>query len=137
MAISFSDYLLDELKVKDWSQADLAKKAGVSRAAISDILSGRRSPGVDLCTAIADALDLPPETVFRAAGLLPPMPTYNAAQQEILNYKMAELTPEQRDELIKYIDFMQSRDGPPPTSPTTPQKQRQGSRPGEVVSAKD
>ena len=54
------------------SRADLAARAGVTRASISHVVSGARRAGPDLLTRIADALQLPEETVFRAAGILRP-----------------------------------------------------------------
>lgn len=107
---AFGEFLLMEIGKHDWSQSKLASLAGVSRAAISDVISGRRNPGTDLCTSIAHALDLPPENVFRAAGLLPELPTFRQAVTEILTYKLNELNDRQLDELILLIDYIIQRD---------------------------
>ena len=40
-----------------WTQADLAKAAGVSRAAVADYESGRTSPYIKTLTAIVDAIE--------------------------------------------------------------------------------
>jgi transcriptional regulator with XRE-family HTH domain len=68
----FSDWLDTELSKRNWTRADLAKAAGISQSSLSLIYSGNRKPGNDLCESIARALKLPPEEVFRRAGLLPP-----------------------------------------------------------------
>jgi len=67
----FIKWLNEEMALRGWNQAELARKAGVSRAAISNILSSMRTPGPDLCGAIAQAFQIAPEVVFRKAGLLP------------------------------------------------------------------
>jgi|GEM_PF-611386 transcriptional regulator with XRE-family HTH domain len=104
LAMEFKDWVLNWLNKKGWNQAELAARAGVTRTAISDILSGRRNPGPDLCTAIARALNLPPETVFRAAGLLPPVPA-SEEQQDTLMYLYSQLPQKEREEVLEYIRF--------------------------------
>lgn len=37
-------------------------------------MNGKRSPGEDTCKAISRAFGIPPEEVFRAAGILDPQP---------------------------------------------------------------
>ena len=68
----FGDWLTSEMNKRGFSQAELARRSNVSQSAISLVLSGQRKPGEDLCRAIAHTLGYPPETVFRAAGILPP-----------------------------------------------------------------
>lgn len=71
---NFSEWLISNLKNKGWSQAELARRAGTSRTAISDAISGKNPAGFEVCLGIANAFGLPPEEVFRAANLLPPAP---------------------------------------------------------------
>jgi len=59
---------------KGWSQADLSKRAQVSPAMVSSVLSGKREPGISFCNSIASVLRVPPEDVYRMAGLLPSEP---------------------------------------------------------------
>lgn len=69
---TFTNWLKEEMDKRQWKPSDLAEKSGVTDAALSRILkSGDRRPGPDLCTKIAQALDVPVEKVFRLAGLLP------------------------------------------------------------------
>ncbi|MGD8243983.1 MAG: helix-turn-helix transcriptional regulator [Anaerolineae bacterium] len=60
-----------ELETRRWSMRELARRTSVSESTISRIVSGKRSPSSRLCRRIAQALHLPPETIFREAGLLP------------------------------------------------------------------
>lgn len=74
MTIAFVEWLDEELRGRRWKRADLARATGMTSSTMTRIFNGERKPGPDLCNAIADALDLPPETVFRKAGLLPELP---------------------------------------------------------------
>ncbi len=74
-----------ELKKRDWSLSDLAKKANLHPGTISNILTKTRKPGPDVCLAIADALNLPEETVFRYAGLLRHKPEADSEAEEMLH----------------------------------------------------
>lgn len=91
----FRDWLMKMLKERDWSQSDLARAAKVSPTAISDIISGRRNIGKQTARAIAGALKIPPEHVFRLAGILPPDPKEDPWVQEIMA-KLDQLHPAQR-----------------------------------------
>lgn len=65
-------WILDELNRRGWTPADLAKKAKIHQATLSNILNGNRKAGPEICLAVAEALGEKPEKVFRMAGLLPP-----------------------------------------------------------------
>lgn len=99
---TFSDWLVLTLEEKDWSQADLARQAEVSPAAISDIISGRRNVGKNTAKAIAKALKLPPEQVFRAAGILPPDKKINENIETII-HEVEGLPPQDQAEILSYI----------------------------------
>jgi integrase len=81
---TFSDWLENEIQRRDWKPADVASKAGISRGSVSNILSGLRQPGPDVCRAIAHALQVEEEEVFRRAGLLSPIPLAVAQEREAL-----------------------------------------------------
>lgn len=91
----FSSWLLRILEEKGLNQSELARQAGLSRAAISDIISGRRGIGKNAAKQIARALKMPPEQVFRAAGILPPDPKDDPWIEETM-HKLDQLKPAQR-----------------------------------------
>ncbi len=72
VADTFAQWLQGEMVAREWSQAELARRANITKGAISHVLNETRRPGEALCKAIAQALEYPPEVIFRAAGLLPP-----------------------------------------------------------------
>ena len=58
---------LRELRaVKDWSQADLADKLGVSRQTVNAIETERYDPSLPLAFQIAKLFKMPIEEIFEA-----------------------------------------------------------------------
>jgi len=68
--ISFPEWLAGQLRSKNLRQQDIADRSGLTAATISRLLSGERQPGIDSLVAIAKALRVPREEVFKAAGVL-------------------------------------------------------------------
>ena|SRR3990167_1019554 len=66
--MNFSAWLQAEMDRRGYTQAELARRSGLSGATVSLILSGERAPGARTCKALAHALGLPDITVLRAAG---------------------------------------------------------------------
>ena len=105
METDFSAWLFTELKLRDWTQADLANKSGLSQGAISKVVNKQRKPGFDFCEGLSRALKLPVETIFEAAGLLPPI-AKSTAQKEQLNYLYDHLKEVGQEDLISYAHFL-------------------------------
>ncbi len=112
----FGDWLSTEMKNRGMTQSELARKANISQAAISHILSNRRNPGNGLCESIARALRLPPELVFRKAGLLPPAVPQDEYQEELLHL-LQQLPPEERQEILELVRFKLERKSKEPGQP--------------------
>ncbi len=68
---SFGNWIKQQLKIRGWRSADLAREAGISEATLSRLLNSSRQAGPNVCVAIARSFDLDPVFVFRKAGLLP------------------------------------------------------------------
>lgn len=90
---------------RDWSQAELSRRAGVSRSTISKIMSGERGPGSEFCQSVAQAFNMPEEEVFRIAGLLSPDPDIDPMLEEI-NHKLATLPPDLQEEALNYLNYL-------------------------------
>ena len=54
----FRSKLQAALVEKGWSQADLAREMGVTRALVNQYLQGRRTPGLDVVAKFAKALEV-------------------------------------------------------------------------------
>jgi putative transcriptional regulator len=50
---------------REWSQADLGERLGVSRQAVNAIETGKHDPSLPLVFRIADLFGLPIEAIFR------------------------------------------------------------------------
>jgi transcriptional regulator with XRE-family HTH domain len=88
----FSEWVLQELGSRGWSQSDLARASGLTRGTISNLLNEVASPNPQTCIQIAKAFELPPEVVLRKAGILPPR-TKIDEDVDRLAYRIAPLHP--------------------------------------------
>ena len=102
---NFSEWMQNERQERDWSQADLARYAGISRAIVNKIENGANTPSPETITSIARALGVPLTLAFRKAGLLPPELPNDA---ELNDWKeiLARLTERDRTLLKKTAAIM-------------------------------
>jgi len=101
----FSEWLLGQMKEREWSQSELARSSGLTRSTISYYLSPKsKSPDEAALRKIARAFKLPPEAVFRAAGLLP----QQSPESELINriiHLTSELTAEDQADILEYTQM--------------------------------
>lgn len=102
----FISWLEDEMAARNWRPADLARAADIYPSTLANVLNGLRNPGPDLLVALARGLNVPPEFVFRQAGLLPaePGPEEDMSFQQIRAI-MQDMTAEERREIVDYALF--------------------------------
>jgi transcriptional regulator with XRE-family HTH domain len=105
----FVIWLDQELLQHGWSDHQLARRAGLSHSVISKARSGA-SPKWEACEALARALDLPPEIVFRKAGLLSPL-SGEPADLEEWRHLLALLPERDRYELLQIARLKLSLSG--------------------------
>ena len=105
---TFVDWLLDEMNRQGLSQAELAKKAGVSRTAISNLLNGSRGAGINLLNALAKGLELPIEEVLIAAGIRQSDPERPPGFEEWI-YIYLNASEDQRQEMLAYARYQKQR----------------------------
>ena len=108
---NFGMWLLKELDNRGMSQSELARNAGLSRGTLSNLISGTRGRGPDSIEAIARALKLPPEHVFRMAGLLPKKADADEWVEE-MEHKISLLTPDKRPMAEKLLNALLEEDKP-------------------------
>lgn len=101
---SIRDYLNSELNKRNWKAADLARCSGLDTGLISNIMNGNRNMGTASATAIAKALHVPPEQVFRKAGLLPEIPKNDERTEELL-FLYNSLPEREQENLISYVQI--------------------------------
>jgi len=110
MDTDFASWLEAEIKKRDWSQSDLSRYSGISRQVIHTYITRQRlNPETPVLRAIASAFRVSPETVYRAAGLLPSQPEADEMVEK-LNYKITQLTPGARALAEKLLDALLEED---------------------------
>lgn len=96
--MEFLQWLENEMNDRGWGINDLARRAGLSSGGVSMVLSRQRGPGSAFCTGIARAFGIPPEEVFRRAGILPPEPELTAAERRVVE-RFRRLPEQDRDRI--------------------------------------
>ena len=92
------NYINARLNELNWSQNELARHAKVSKASISDVMNGRR-PGIEVCKAIANALDVPEKTILVLSGHIEDHD--HSEELDELAELFAQLSEDDQDEIIK------------------------------------
>lgn len=102
--MTFGDWLLEQLKKEEMSQADLARRSGLTRGAVSMLVRGQTQPKGETCGRIAQALGLTPETVLKAAGILPelPNPEQTPYPRQVLDL-MRRMDPDEQRDIFDYV----------------------------------
>lgn len=108
----FIQWLDVQLRLNGWNDRQLALRAGLSHSVISKARSGIL-PRWEACVALAAALDVPAELVFRQAGLLPPQEA-ECAEVEELRLLLPRLLEEDRRELVQIARLKAHRNNNPP-----------------------
>lgn len=95
MKEDFVAWLVEELRTRGWPQAEFARRAEISPATVSRVLSGENNPGEDFLVGAARALGVPVEEVMRRAGKLP---DYGEVlpQARAWSDRLKQLSPEDR-----------------------------------------
>ena len=97
------EWLKNEREKQDLSQAELARRAKLTRAAISDYENRKRpNPEIHALVNISTALGYPPEYLPRVAGLLPPEMEIDAEIEQIL-HEVGQLNKQDQQEVLAYI----------------------------------
>lgn len=99
----FAVWLLEELNKQGWQQSEFAKEAKIGTGTLSNVLSGNRKPGWDFCVSVAQALNIPPDEVFRRAGLLPQSTAPDKPDYEQLKEVAAHLNNEELSKALEYV----------------------------------
>jgi transcriptional regulator with XRE-family HTH domain len=109
----FSAWLNGELARRGMKPFHLAQASGLNAATIQHLVNGTRQLGPDAARAIASALELPQETVFRAGGLLTEAPVVagqGVSEELLAGFKDLEgLDPEALKEAREIIRIIRNR----------------------------
>jgi transcriptional regulator with XRE-family HTH domain len=103
-----SDWLQSNLDRRGWSQSELARRAGLSSATVSDILSGNARPGFNFCRKVARAFELRTEEVLRIANLLDPLPPETSLFEQA-RYYFNQLSEDEKDIILSQMRALVER----------------------------
>ncbi len=96
--IDFGLWLQAERDKRGWSQADLARIAGLHRQNVYKIENGGAAPAVETYISLANALQLSPIVLFRKAGLIPEAKSEQTTLQD-WEYLLDQLPPDEQEEI--------------------------------------
>ena len=117
-SMEFSDWIVEQLNSRGWSQADLARASKLTRGSISNYVNGR-VPDNEALKKIAHAFRLPISDVFQAANALPPDPGYVPDMGEWIKIFTDAPDDETRKELLfqarNKAEYEQRKKGRPPS----------------------
>lgn len=99
----FRTWLLGELRLRKWTQSDLAERLGVNRSAVAKWLavegsSSYRKPSYESCRVLATVLGVPLEIVLEAAQHQPATLDTSTMQQRVIS-----LIPHIPDPILEVI----------------------------------
>lgn len=122
--MGLGDFIREKRKQKNWSQRDLAAAAGISNAEISRIEAGKRKePSTSVLKEIAKALDTPFEELLSETGIIEKGKDYvdgfleKHGSEPISSFSVStsrptmpdDLTEDELQEVMRYIDFIRSK----------------------------
>ena len=99
--VLFSEWLNEQIRRKQWTQAHLARASGLAPSTIYKLLNSKtKHPSPGSCAAIAIAFGISRETVLRAAKISLIEPDF--PEQNDLNLIMAQLPERDRQEMLVF-----------------------------------
>lgn len=103
-AAKFRNWLLEEMRKRDWNQTDVANAAGVSKNAVGKWLRVEiddlwRKPSYDSLRALAKALNVSLDTVLQAASMDRQAKSLSPLQQDVM--MIVEQLPDAALEMIQ------------------------------------
>jgi transcriptional regulator with XRE-family HTH domain len=101
--LRFAEWLQSEIDKRGWSQSDCARACELNRAVINKLLNGKSSPQPVTLIAIARGFKIPPETAYRAAGLLPPNTDSDETTRELIHIFQSLQSPQRRATAIMLL----------------------------------
>lgn len=106
--IDFSEWLVKELNKREWSNSELARRAGVVPSYVSMVISLGRQPGLGFCKKVANALGVSEDEVVRAAGLISGPAVVSELSEEELKvlYSYRKLDTIRKKEIVAILDVL-------------------------------
>ena len=101
--LRFAEWLQSEIDKRGWSQSDAARACDLNRAVINKLLNGKCKAQPATLMAISRGFKIPVETVYRAAGLLPPSNDGDESTQELVHIFHSLQSPHSKATAIRLL----------------------------------
>jgi len=112
MASSFGALLRKAREVRELSASDTARAAGISAAYLSKLENDAvRRPSPHVLHGLSEALAVPYAELMRLSGYPVPGVTDQAAPTAVGAALFADLTDDEREELLEYLAWYRARRG--------------------------
>ena len=103
--VSFSEWLNEQVRLGQWTQAGLARAAGLSASTVHKMLNSKiKQPSTESCRRIAKALEMSTNTVLRAAKISLAEPEF--PELDDLKMVVAQLSDQERQEILAFAKVM-------------------------------
>ncbi|MEW8997925.1 MAG: helix-turn-helix domain-containing protein [Thermoanaerobacter sp.] len=110
--MSIGDKIKKYRVLQKMTQKELAKKANISRSYLADVENGRYNPSIEVLTAIANALNIPVDELFKNSnennkdGKI--IQKINPKFKPIIDSldRAGDLQDEDIDEIVKQLEFL-------------------------------
>ena len=104
----FAQWLIDALRLKNISEAELARRSSMTRQAINNYTNGKiQNPDAVTLAKIAHGLGENPEVVFRAAGILARKGVND--HDSSLAYRISQLSDEDKEVIEALVETLNNR----------------------------
>jgi transcriptional regulator with XRE-family HTH domain len=112
MESSFGALLRQAREVRELSGSDAARAAGISAAYLSKLETDAvKKPSPLVLHRLSEALTIPYPELMRLSGYPVPTASVAAAAPTIGSALFADLTDDERDELVEYLAWIRARRG--------------------------
>lgn len=103
----FVEWVHEQMRERGWGLMDLHRASGLDAGGLSNLLAGKRNPGLKTCKALANAFGVSPDVVFQAAGQLGNKVTeINDAYISEINSTYNRFTAENKREAIEFFRML-------------------------------
>ena len=110
MTLSIGAVLKQARDVRELSGVDAARAAGISPAYLSKLESDAvKRPSPHVLHQLSEALGLPYAQLMRLSGYQVPGATEPSAAQEVSSALFADLSDDEREELLEYLAWYRTR----------------------------
>lgn len=113
----FVEWLDEQENRLGLSDYEIAKRGKFSHSVLSRARAGI-PPKWDVCVSVAEVVKVPPEQVFRMAGLLPLNPDEDEWDERI-QHLLRKFPPEEKKKIVKRLELEAEFHEPPTTRRST------------------